>query len=198
MYLTGLIGLQWSVTLPFFKLLVPFHLIISTIVLFLYDEASHKSMLFFCLFTFTACIAIEALGVYTGAIFGQYLYGDTLGWKILNVPLVIGANWLLLVYCIGIILNTYSNNAFFKSLIGGALIVLLDVLIEPVAMHLDFWNWHNSEVPFQNYLAWYIISFLLLWLFYNLPFQKKNKLAGLMLGCQFLFFTAHNLLYMIR
>jgi putative membrane protein len=39
---------------------------------------------------------IEAIGVNTGLIFGNYVYKTTLGWKFLETPLIIGVNWILL------------------------------------------------------------------------------------------------------
>ncbi|MBE0653483.1 MAG: carotenoid biosynthesis protein, partial [Bacteroidales bacterium] len=30
--------------------------------------------------------------------------------------------------------------------------------MEPVAMHLDYWQWEGDIIPFQNYAAWFIIS----------------------------------------
>jgi putative membrane protein len=35
---------------------------------------------------------IEAIGVNTGLIFGNYVYKTTLGWKFLETPLIIGVN----------------------------------------------------------------------------------------------------------
>ena len=39
---------------------------------------------------------IEVLGVRFKFIFGEYFYGETLGLKILNTPLIMGVNWLSL------------------------------------------------------------------------------------------------------
>ena len=35
-----------------------------------------------------------------------------------------------------------------------------DILMEPAAMALNYWNWENGVVPFQNYLAWFVLSFI--------------------------------------
>jgi bisanhydrobacterioruberin hydratase len=35
-------------------------------------------------------------------------------------------------------------------------------------------------------------------LFYQLPFHKQNRLAGLILICQMAFFAAHNIAYFLE
>ena len=37
---------------------------------------------------------------------------------------------------------------------------LMDILIEPVAIELTFWQWEAVAVPFENYLAWFVLSTL--------------------------------------
>jgi putative membrane protein len=63
------------------------------------------------------------------------------------------------------------------------------MLIEPVAIRLNFWQWQNNVIPKQNYFGWYIIGFLQLAVFtYFLP-NVKNKIGVVMLLIQFLFFA---------
>lgn len=198
MHLAGFVGLQWPVSQVFFKLLVPFHLLTSLVLVLIYHEDWHKTATVFFAVAYLTGFWVEALGVHTGVVFGQYMYGNTLGPKIWEIPLVIGANWLVLIYCAGVWVEQWLSGVFVKALVAAALVVGLDVLIEPVAMRLDFWGWTGSIVPFQNYVAWYIVSFGLLLLFYLLPFQKKNRMAGLILACQAVFFVAHNIAYITQ
>jgi bisanhydrobacterioruberin hydratase len=198
MHITGFLGLQNSFTQPLFKALVPFHLLTSLAVLLLFHTDWNRPAVFFCLIAYFVGFIIEALGVYTGMIFGQYHYGATLGPKLLDVPLVIGANWLTLIYSAGIIANQWHRSHWIKALLAAGMVVAIDMLIEPVAIRLDFWSWVGGSIPLQNYVAWYIVSFGLLWLFYKLPFPKQNRAAGLLLACQALFFGAHNLTYILE
>ncbi|MBK9792799.1 MAG: carotenoid biosynthesis protein [Sphingobacteriales bacterium] len=71
---------------------------------------------------------------------------------------------------------------------------LLDVFIEPVAIRLDFWQWQNNVIPFQNYVAWYLISFLLFLFFRRVNGAIQNRIAIIVLAIQFLFFAILNLL----
>ncbi|MFN4146699.1 MAG: carotenoid biosynthesis protein [Runella sp.] len=197
MHLAGFIGLQLPTSRPFFQTLVPFHLLSTALVLLLYHQDWNKSSVFFCVLAYVIGFGIEVLGVHTGLIFGHYQYGNTLGTKWLDVPLVIGLNWLVLIYAAGMVVASWRSSLWTKIALGAAVVVGLDFLIEPVAMRLDFWNWQGEVIPFQNYVAWYLISAFLLYCFYQYNFYKKNRLAGLLLLCQALFFTAHRLMYIL-
>jgi putative membrane protein len=41
------------------------------------------------------------LGVHTGILFGNYKYGNALGLKLNDVPILIGINWFIVVYACG-------------------------------------------------------------------------------------------------
>ena len=70
---------------------------------------------------------------------------------------------------------------------------MIDVLIEPVAVKFDYWSWQDQIIPLQNFVAWYIISFLMLRAYYELEFRKTNNVAGTLLICQIVFFIVLNL-----
>lgn len=195
MHIAGFIGLQLEASQSLFKALVPFHLLSCLVLLLLFQEQWNAKTLIFCVIAYLVGFFIEALGVHTGLIFGQYQYGETLGWKIIDIPLVIGVNWLILIFCTGILLDEWYQNPWLKAAIGATLIVAIDFLIEPVAIRLDFWDWTYHQIPLQNYIAWYVVAFGLLCLFFNLSFPKHNRIAVLLLICQALFFAAHNLAY---
>jgi len=58
---------------------------------------------------------IEVIGVKTGYIFGRYYYGQSLGYHLLSVPLLIGLNWGVLLY--STIQLSNFNNPIIKSLL---------------------------------------------------------------------------------
>uniref|UniRef100_UPI003593F287 carotenoid biosynthesis protein n=1 Tax=Persicitalea sp. TaxID=3100273 RepID=UPI003593F287 len=134
-------------------------------------------------------------GVQTGVIFGEYAYGDALGFKIAEVPLVIGTNWLMLSYLCGSVTDRLPVALIAKVLMAAGLMTLLDFVIEPVAIRLDFWQWQGDTIPLQNYLAWYSISAGLFFIYFKMPFRKQNILAPLLLVLQFLFFGLNSLLH---
>jgi putative membrane protein len=70
----------------------------------------------------------------------------------------------------------------------------LDFLIEPIAIKLDFWQWQNNTVPLQNYLAWFILSFILFYIFRLTNGIIENRFSKIILIIQFVFFGMLNIL----
>lgn len=188
MYLAGFIGLNIPATAPLFGMLTPFNLIASLILLLLFHTDWRASFGLYCLTAFGVGFLSEVLGVHTGLLFGEYSYGTVLGWKVAEVPLTIGTNWLMLTYLCGSVVDRLPLGTLIKVLLAAGLMTLLDVFIEPVAVQLGFWMWHTATIPLSNYLGWYGVSAVVFAAFYLLPFQKKNALAPWLLLLQFLFF----------
>lgn len=195
MYLAGLIGLNVSLSAPLFQLLTPFNLVASLGLLLLFHTDFRPSFWVYCVVAFAVGFLVEVAGVQTGVIFGEYAYGDALGFKIAEVPLVIGTNWLMLSYLCGSVTDRLPVALIAKVLMAAGLMTLLDFVIEPVAIRLDFWQWQGDTIPLQNYLAWYSISAGLFFIYFKMPFRKQNILAPLLLVLQFLFFGLNSLLH---
>ena len=176
-----------------FILLTPFNLIISLILILWTHEKISKKFILICLTSFITGFTLEFIGTNTGLIFGDYTYGQTLGFQIGHVPLIIGVNWLILVYSSAAIVNYFleESHVVVKSIISAALMVGLDFFIEPVAMKYDFWSWANDVIPIQNYIAWFVIAFFLLIITHH-SMIIKNKIAIALFIAQSLFFIILN------
>jgi putative membrane protein len=112
--------------------------------------------------TLVATWALEVLGVHTGIVFGDYVYGRGLGAPLLGVPPIIGANWVLV--CLGMLLwvtptlEARRVPALAIALVAAALATAFDWVMEPVAITLGYWSWGGGDIPLQNYLAWFLIA----------------------------------------
>lgn len=195
MHLAGLAGLNWPPTQPYFLLLVPFNLVATLALVLLAHRDFTRPFFAFCILTFLTGFFAEVVGVQTGLLFGNYTYGETLGWKVFGVPLLLGCNWLTLIYCTGIVADKYVGIKWLKPVAASVLMVLIDILIEPVAMRLDFWSWQHNTVPLQNYAGWFGVSLLLQILFQRLAPRSHNPLAGLAYAVQFAFFMGCNIIH---
>lgn len=188
-YFFGILGIL-SPFADWFLSLTAFNLLLSALLLILYTDTIEKN-LFIAL---SACYVIgflaEFLGVNYGLIFGDYIYYDTLGPLAFGVPLVIGINWFIVTYSIWVAVNQFKLNASFRILLATLSTVLLDILIEPVAMALDFWDWEMNTVPMQNYIGWAFISAIIFGIYFMLQISTKNKLAIPLLIWQVLFFLS--------
>lgn len=173
-----------------FTSLIPFHLLLMLLLLVWSYESfnSRFALLIYCL-----GFGIEFLGVHTGVIFGSYQYGDALGFKLANIPLLIGVNWVLLIFAAGSTIQyTPIKSVVIKSVLAATLLVVFDIGIEPVAIRFDYWHWASSTIPLQNYVAWFLFSFGCFYLFYHRKIAPKNTVAVVLLLAQFLFFIALN------
>ena len=190
----------------FFIKATPFNLLLSGALLVWTQKEKNKYFYFFAAITCTAGFAAEVIGVNTGLLFGDYNYGKVLGLQWQNVPLVIGVNWFIVLYCCGISIHTFLTKlidrvaartktppAILKAMSviadGATLAFFFDWLIEPVAVKLGYWHWlGNGSIPLYNYLCWITISALLLTVFHFCKFNKQNKFAINLLLIQFMFF----------
>jgi bisanhydrobacterioruberin hydratase len=169
-----------------------------------------KNVPFYIFITLTFCfgIVVEIIGVNTGKLFGNYKYTEVLGISFKNVPLIIGANWFIIMYCCGMAVNhfmirlakalpegeTIKINEKLKlaSLVFDAatLAVIMDWTIEPVAIKLNYWNWlPDGDIPTFNYLSWFAVSAVFMLLFNMLAFKKNNIFAVHLLLIMSLFFV---------
>lgn len=194
-YLVGVVGMQLPLVAVYFRPLSPLTLIASAVLLLLYHTDWRPAFYTYLALALLTGYLIEVLGVHTGWVFGHYAYGTGLGALVWAVPPVIGINWLTLSYCCGSVCDRLPGPTVGKIIAAATLMVILDVWIEPVAVQLDFWTWFGQPVPLRNYVGWWVVSAGLFSVWYRLPFQKTNRLAGWLLGLQFLFFLGHNVLF---
>jgi bisanhydrobacterioruberin hydratase len=191
MYLAGIIGLSIPASRSFFQFLTPFHLLSSFAFLILTQEKRNVPFWQFVVLATSVGYFIEVLGVKTQMIFGAYEYQTTLGLKIMQVPPMIGINWFLMVFCMGVLIEQIFNqnkNIIFKTAFGAALLTIFDYIAEPVAIAQNMWTWTCGVPPLQNYIAWYMVAFVLLFAFFKLKFTKDNPLAVALFIFQLLFF----------
>jgi len=192
-YLVGILGMSIPETRALFQQLTPVNLLFAGFILFIFHKPfSLKPVLLFVL-VFLGGFGVEVAGVQTGLVFGSYSYGGTLGLKIAGTPLLIGLNWLMLIYMVYHLLQDMKTSFFLKAAIGALMMVAYDLLLEPVAIRLDFWQWGGGAIPLQNYLAWFVISFVFL-LIWNLARAKAtNPVSNTLLASQLSFFLILNL-----
>lgn len=125
---------------------------------------------------------VEHVGATTGFPFGSYTYTDVLQPQIFGVvPLAIPFAWLLIVTTAmgtaelllerdGRAANADLRVSPTKVLTASAFALLLDVTIEPFAVHINhYWVWSGSAdagyygIPASNFVAWWVTSLLLSW-----------------------------------
>jgi uncharacterized membrane protein len=132
---------------------------------------------------------LEVAGVHSGLIFGSYTYGKTLGYSVLAVPLILGANWFMLVYFTRSVVSGWFKDPGLISVVAAAMMTGFDFLLEPVAMRFDFWSWTDGIIPTQNYIAWFFAALLIHYAFLKAVKMQTNPMAGRLLLMQAVFFA---------
>lgn len=180
-----------------FLKLVPYHLLLMLVIVgYNHNRPDFRSALFAAVI-FIIGYAVEWIGVNTHWLFGNYRYGLVLGYKLGNIPLMIGVNWLMLVYATGCLMQRTALTTVLRIGIGAALMVLLDLLIEPVAVNFNYWHWANHggplNAPLKNYADWFMVSLLMLCIFELFKFKRQNAVGLSVLLAQFVFFIVMQL-----
>lgn len=188
-YAVGFVGLGFSGYRPLFQTLVPFNLLLTNAILISFHRDFSRSFWVFAGVVAVAGFLAEVLGVHTGLVFGSYQYGPTLGLQLWQVPLLIGLNWLMLVYTTGHLSDLLRLPWPIKALLAAGLMVGLDFFIEPVAVAFDFWSWQGGDIPFSNYAGWFGLSLLLQFYYQRAGFRKGNPVAPFVYLVQVLFFV---------
>ena len=194
-HISGLLGMVFY-DLDFFAGYTSINLFLMSIILFANIKLNNKNQIFSLLLIFLIGMFSEFIGVNYGLIFGEYIYGNNLGFKLFGVPFLIGLNWVILtVICANIASILTKNNSIIQIIILGTLLMLLmDFVMEPIAPKLDLWKFKNLVVPTSNYIGWLIIS-ILTQTIYNIQFKEKEvKLSFNLYTAIFIFFVSLNLI----
>jgi putative membrane protein len=204
-HISALVGILFTPYKNWFIQNTPLNLLLMGLLLAWNQRSKLVPFFIFFLVAAVTGFVAEWIGVQTGALFGTYHYGNALGPAWAGVPLLIGLNWFVVVYCSGSIMNQMQHwmsrrltgdeampprLAGLSLVLDGALLaVLFDWVMEPVAVQLGFWEWKDGTVPAYNYFCWLVISMALLLVFRRFSFQRSNHFAVHLFIIEVLFFA---------
>jgi putative membrane protein len=135
---------------------------------------------------------VEVMGVHTGFPFGGYTYTNVLYPLVFGTPVVMGAAWVILLAYTRHLTNTAKLNPLMAAAVGAGVMVLIDLVIDPLAAGpLGYWTWNHPHgyygVPWSNFAGWWITAFVLLFLY---PPPASQATSALRVGLStVLFFT---------
>ena len=157
------------------------------VIIFQKNKFNKKFLLFFILF-YLFFFFIEVLGVKTGKIFGSYFYGKSLGFKIFETPVLIGLNWIFLIYLTFAFSELFKISDKFKIILGSFLMLFYDFILEKVAPLMDLWFWEGNSVPLLNYFSWFILALISHFILRFFKFEIKNIFAVFIYFLQIIFY----------
>ena len=190
----GVAGTALDLSRDIFIRLTPLALLLclSALLAFHRSDAPGKDLLIFGTIL-TAGFLVETAGVNSGKIFGNYAYGEGLGLKIFNTPLLIGVNWVVLTYSTAIIVDKLTVPGVLRIPAASALMVLYDLIMEQVAPVMRMWSFENA-IPAQNYLMWFVVAAIFHTMILIAGLRFSNRIAPFIFIIQGIFFL---ILYLI-
>jgi uncharacterized membrane protein len=129
-------------------------------VIFSYHQKWDFKTIALFIFIGISSFVLEMFGVSDGEIFGIYKYDDGLGQKLFETPLIIGLNWLFLVYATHSIATKISSNTLFRILSGAFIMLTYDLIIETVAPIMGMWHFSSPYPPLKNFITWFLAGLL--------------------------------------
>ncbi len=166
------------------------NLMLCGTLVFLAESNLKKAALVFSIIAVGGFL-IELIGTKTGFLFGEYAYGEVLGWKLFGVSLIIGVNWFAIVLAASNVARLVKAPIVIQALLAGLFCVVLDFAIEPVAIKYGFWKWLGGEIPIFNYITWFGFAVLFAYIYVKNS-RVVNKTAIWLFGIWLLFFIALN------
>lgn len=188
-YCVGLALFSFSLTQSLFIAITPFSLVLASFSVFYYHKEWNVKTILVLAFVFFVSILAEIIGVATGKIFGIYAYGIGLGVKVFQVPLLIGLNWIILVYGSNAILAKITANRYLKVLGASALMVIYDLVLEIAAPIMNMWEFDPVRPPIDNYIGWFVLAILFNSLIEIFKVDTNNKPGKALFTVQLVFFV---------
>ena len=164
-------------------------LTIVTVVAFFLASASHAlvhrgprwTAVYVAITTVVGLLA-ESLGTRTGFPFGTYAYADSLGWKLLSVPVVIPLAWAMFAYPCLLVGQRLARTRLGAAAVGGWALASWDLFLDPQMVEAGHWTWSGVEaslpgapgIPVSNYLGWVLVGVLMLGLLQLLPRRRAD------------------------
>lgn len=138
----------------------------------------------------------EYLAVQCGCIFGPYSYTDVLSPRVLEIPLVMSAAWMILVGYVKVMLARSAWPGWMEVAAASVWMTAIDLVIDPVAAGpLGYWSWVNAGVyygiPASNFAGWFLVSAVIFTVLRLAPGDWEENRSARRIGLSVIvFFTA--------
>lgn len=121
---------------------------------------------------FVVSLTLEAIGVATGLVYGQYHYTDKLGPRFLGlVPYLIPVAWYMMMYASLVIADRLTPSRWPSgwrtvavAAVGGLVMTAWDLVMDPMMVAGGHWVWETGGayfgIPIHNFFGWWLTTFL--------------------------------------
>ena len=128
-------------------------------------------------------VIVEGLAVWTGFPYGGFEYGSRLGWLLFDlVPPTVSFAYLPILLCSLYVSSQYTQKITQFSLMASIFNLLVDLVIDPAAVHIGFWTYSEGGiyfgVPLSNFLGWIITGTIYSAIFYLISGKESLPLPS--------------------
>lgn len=110
--------------------------------------------------------AAEALGVHTGVPFGRYAYGDSLGPRLLGVPVVVPLAWTMMAHPAVCVASRLARSRALRVAVAAWALAAWDLFLDPQMVAAGHWRWVAggvhlpgvADVPLTNFGGWLLVA----------------------------------------
>ncbi|ACU38774.1 putative membrane protein [Actinosynnema mirum DSM 43827] len=142
-------------------------------------------------------LVAEAVGLRTGAPFGDYGYTGTLGLEVLDVPVVVPMAWVMMAWPSVLVGRALAERVRWGGAAGWAVVPLAawalaswDVFLDPQMVDAGHWRWADPEpalpgvegIPLTNFAGWLLVSLLITGALHRLLGPRAERETDLVLG----------------
>ncbi len=118
-------------------------------------------------------LLLESAAIITGWPYGRFTYGEKIGVLLFGiVPWTVPFAWTPLVCAATAIARRWTATAWAGILVSGALLVAIDIVLDPAAVAQGFWRFEAPGVfygvPAQNFAGWMLTGSVAAWLLWRL------------------------------
>lgn len=193
-YAIGLLLWLLPPTRGLFVAITPLTLLCTTAAVFLFHRTwNRRTVVWFALVVVSAFL-LEWRGVHDARIFGPYAYGPGLAPLVDGTPLIIGLNWLWLVYASHDLAARLARNPVWRIVAGSLLMIAYDAAMEWAAPAMRMWQFDGAYAPLRNFAVWFVVAVVYHTGFELLAIRSDNRPARALFGIQFAFLLAIGLL----
>lgn len=158
--------------------MTPIALLLTTAVLLFFARTvyTRRMILVFIAIALIGFL-VELVGVQTGWIFGHYRYTSNFGVRWWGTPPLIGINWLFLSYAWAAVLQNTAFAPVHRIVYAALGMLAYDLLLEQAAPRMQLWYWEKGNIPFNNYIAWFVLALFFQWLIRRNRIVTQNNMA---------------------
>lgn len=166
-YAVGLLLFFIPYTRGLFVSITSLSLLLVIAAVFVFHRTWNPRTIGWFAFIVVSSFFLEMAGVQTGKIFGSYSYDSGLAPLVNGTPLIIGFNWLFLVYASHDIVSRWGKlNPILRVIAGSLLMIGYDLVLEWVAPFMRMWQFDSGFAPLRNFLVWLGVA-----IFYHAGFE---------------------------